>query len=104
MLQLALTLVLYLILVIPIGKYLYHVAAGKRTFADPVFDRVDRCIYKISGIDCNQGMNWKHYALALIGTNGVMIAIGYLILRIQRIPMASAVWNPRCHSIPLSAS
>lgn len=90
MLQLALTLVLYLILVIPIGKYLYHVAAGKRTFADPVFDRVDRCIYKISGIDCNQGMNWKHYALALIGTNGVMIAIGYLILRIQSI----ALFNP----------
>lgn len=90
MLQLALTLVLYLILVIPIGKYLYHVAAGKRTFADPVFDRVDRCIYKISGIDCSQGMNWKHYALALIGTNGVMIAIGYLILRIQSI----ALFNP----------
>ena len=90
MLQLALTLLIYLILVIPIGRYLYRVAAGKRTFADPVFDRVDGCIYKVSGVDGKQGMDWKHYALALIGTNGVMIAIGYLILRIQSI----ALFNP----------
>ena len=44
MLQLALTLLIYLILVISIGRYLYRVAAGKRTFADPVFDRVDGVI------------------------------------------------------------
>ena len=31
-------------------------------------------------------MNWKQYALALVGTNGVMVAIGYLILRIQSLP------------------
>lgn len=37
MLQLVLTLIIYLILVIPVGRYLYHIAAGKHTFADPVF-------------------------------------------------------------------
>ena len=87
MLQLVLTLVIYLILVIPVGRYLYHIAAGKHTFADPVFDRVDGVIYKLGGVDPRKGMNWKQYALALIGTNGVMIAIGYLILRIQSIPL-----------------
>ena len=87
MLQLVLTLVIYLILVIPVGRYLYHIAAGKRTFADPVFNRVDGAIYKIGGIDPLRGMNWKQYAAALIGTNIVMIAIGYLILRIQSIPL-----------------
>ena len=87
MLQLVLTLVIYLILVIPAGRYLYHIAAGKHTFADPVFDRVDGAIYKIGGIDPLRGMNWKQYAAALIGTNIVMIAIGYLILRIQSIPL-----------------
>lgn len=87
MLQLVLTLVIYLILVIPAGRYLYHIAAGKHTFADPVFDRVDGAIYKIGGIDPLRGMNWKQYASALVGTNAVMIAIGYLILRIQSIPL-----------------
>ena len=87
MIQLVLTLILYLILVIPVGRYLYHIAAEKRTFADPLFDRVDGAIYKLSGIEPHKGMNWKQYAMALIGTNAVMTAIGYILLRIQSIPL-----------------
>ena len=87
MLQLVLTLILYLILVIPVGRYLYHIAAGKHTCVDPVLDRVDGAIYKLGGVDPRKGMNWKQYAMALIGTNAVMIAIGYIILRIQSIPL-----------------
>lgn len=87
MLQLVLTLIIYLILVIPVGRYLYHIAAGKHTFADPVFDRVDGAIYKLGGVDPHKGMNWKQYAAALIGTNAVMIAIGYILLRVQSIPL-----------------
>ena len=76
MLQLVLTIILYLIMVIPVGIYLYHIAAGKHTFADPVFDRVDRVIYKIGGVHPEKGMN-----------NAVMILLGYIILRIQSIPL-----------------
>ena len=50
-----------------------------------MFDRVDGAIYKISGVDPDKEMNWKRYVLALIGTNGVMIGVGYLILRIQSL-------------------
>ena len=87
MMQLVLTAIIYLILVIPVGRYLYHIAADKHTFADPLFDRVDGVIYKIGGVDPQKEMNWKQYALALVGTNAAMIAIGYLILRIQSIPL-----------------
>ena len=85
MLQLALTILIYLIIVIPVGIYVYHIAAGKHTFADPVFNRIDGAIYKVSGINPQKGMNWKVYAIALLGTNAVMVLIGYLILRIQSI-------------------
>ena len=91
MLQLVLTLVIYLILVIPVGRYLYHIAAGKHTFADPVFDRIDGLIYKAGGVDPHRGMNWRQYALALLGANAVMIAIGYLILRIQSIGIFNTI-------------
>ena len=90
MLQLVLTILIYLILVIPVGTYLYHIAAGKHTFADPVFNRVDGVIYKISGINPQKGMNWKNYALALLGTNAVMMLMGYIVLRIQSI----SLFNP----------
>ena len=77
MLQLVLTLVIYLILVIPVGRYLYHIAAGKHTFADPVFDRIDGLIYKAGGVDPHRGMNWRQYALALLGANaGIGISLG----------------------------
>ena len=87
MLQLAVTIIIYLILVIPVGRYMYHIAAEKHTFGDPLFDRVDGVIYRLGGVNPRKGMNWKQYALTLVGTNGVMIAIGYLILRIQRLPL-----------------
>ena len=90
MLQLVLTILIYVIMVIPVGIYLYHIAAGKHTFADPVFNRVDGVIYKISGINSQNGMNWKKYAFALLGTNAVMILLGYIILRIQSLP----IFNP----------
>ena len=87
MLQIILTIILYLIMVVPVGTYVYHIAAGKHTFADPVFDRVDGVIFKISGVDPASGMNWKRYAAALVGTNAMMILMGYIVLRIQSIPL-----------------
>ena len=87
MVQLILTILIYLIMVIPVGIYVYHIAAGKHTFADPVFDHVDNVIYKVSGIKKDKVMNWKTYAIALFSTKGVMILLGYIILRIQSIPL-----------------
>mgnify|MGYP000407478921 FL=1 len=82
MLQIMAALVIYMVLVIPMGTYLYHITTGRKTFADPVFDRIDNGIYRICKID-RQGMNWKQYALSLLTTNAVMIFAGYLILRLQ---------------------
>ncbi|SCJ11483.1 potassium-transporting ATPase subunit A [uncultured Clostridium sp.] len=90
MVQLVLTILIYLMMVIPVGIYVYHIAAGKHTFADPVFDRFDGLIYRISGINPQKGMNWKKYAVSLLVTNAVMILLGYIILRIQSI----GLFNP----------
>lgn len=90
MLQVILTIFIYLIMVIPVGIYVYHVAAGKHTFADPVLNRVDGAIYKICGIAPQNSMNWKKYAVSLVATNGVMMLLGYLVLRIQSI----GLFNP----------
>lgn len=82
MLQIVVTLAIYMALVIPVGIYMYHIAAKKKTFADPVFNRVDNGIYKLCRIN-REGMNWKQYALHLLMTNAVMVFVGYLILRLQ---------------------
>ena len=79
MLQIILTLAIFLI---PMGKYMYHIATEQKTFADKVFDSVDRLIYKVCGIK-GENMGWKTYALTLLTANAVMVFVGYLILRLQ---------------------
>ena len=63
--ELLLTIIIFLVLVIPVGTYLYHITAWKKTFADPVMNRVDGVIYKISGVDPKKGMTWWQYAIAV---------------------------------------
>ena len=87
MLQLIVTLLIYLVMVIPAGAYLYHIMAGKHTAGDPVFDRIDGVIYKISGIHKEKQMDWKQYAAALLLTNGAMMLLSYLVLRLQHFLM-----------------
>lgn len=82
MLQIAITLALFVILVIPVGKYVFHVADMKKTFADPVFDKVDNFLLKMMRVDTSS-MNWKKYAVTFLMVNAVMIFIGYLVLRLQ---------------------
>ncbi|RHQ97942.1 potassium-transporting ATPase subunit KdpA [Peptoclostridium sp. AF21-18] len=89
MLQNILFLIVFMILVVPMGKYLYQVANCEKAFGDRIFNKVDNTIYKIFKID-KEEMNWKQYVLALIITNAVMIFAGYLILRIQGI----GLFNP----------
>lgn len=84
MLQIILTLAIFLILVIPMGKYMYHIATEQKTFADKVFDPVDRLIYRVCGIK-GENMGWKTYALTLLTANAVMVFVGYLILRLQNV-------------------
>ncbi len=82
MLQIIFILVLFVMLVIPMGGYMYHIAVNQKTFADAVFCPIDKTIFKICGIR-GEDMSWKKYAMSLLMSNGVMVFAGYLILRLQ---------------------
>ncbi|EGG87193.1 K+-transporting ATPase [Lachnospiraceae bacterium 9_1_43BFAA] len=88
MLQIIITLAIYIALVIPVGNYMYHVATNRKTFADSVFNRIDRMMYKVCRIK-GEGMTWKQYAISLLMTNAVMVFAGYFILRVQGILQAN---------------
>lgn len=81
-LQILITLALIMLLVIPMGKYIYKVATGEKSFVDPVIDKIDNFIYKAAGIK-REEMNWKQYAGALLLTNLVMALSAYAVFRIQ---------------------
>ena len=83
MFQLLVTILIYLLLVIPVGSYMYRILTDKPTLGSTFFDKVDGFIYRVCGVNPQQGMTWKQYALALLVTNGVMLGLTYLVLRFQ---------------------
>ena len=84
-LQICITLLLLFLLSIPLGKYIYKIISGEKSFVDPVMNRIDSFIYKISGIKKDQGMDWKQYSIALVLTNLIMAIILYVVLRVQNL-------------------
>ncbi|AAK81603.1 K+-transporting ATPase ATPase A chain [Clostridium acetobutylicum] len=89
-LQIAIILIVFVLLCIPIGRYMYKVSEHKKTLLDPVLDKIDGFIYKLSGIQKEEEMNWKQYIFALLMCNAVPAIIGYIILRIQAV----GIFNP----------
>ncbi|OOM70452.1 potassium-transporting ATPase A chain [Clostridium puniceum] len=82
-LQIIMSLLLFMIIIIPLGKYLYNVSTNQRMIGDKFFNIVDNFIYKVCRINKEEEMNWKEYVFSIIAVNAVMIFIGYIILRTQ---------------------
>ena len=82
-LQIVITLLLFMIIVVPLGKYIYKVSTSQKVFGDKVFNPIDNFIYKVCKINKDEEMNWKEYVFSIIAVNAVMVFIGYIILRLQ---------------------
>ncbi len=80
--QIIIPLALLAALVIPTGKYIHKVITGEKSFIDPIFNKIDGLIYKLTGVKRSE-MDWKQYVVSLIVTNLVMALLVYLLFRIQ---------------------
>jgi K+-transporting ATPase A subunit len=83
-LQIGLVLLIVFLLGIPVGRYLAAIVMDRKTWFDPVFDRIDNAIYLlISRKATRQPMNWKSYTFHMLATNSFMGVLIYLILVFQ---------------------
>src|SRR4029077_148059 len=82
--QIAIVLAIILLLVRPMGSYMYRVFTGKATFLDRILDPVDRFIYRVAGIDPTSQQTWWPYARAMLVTNAIMFVILFIILETQQ--------------------
>ncbi|PWW04805.1 K+-transporting ATPase ATPase A chain [Paenibacillus cellulosilyticus] len=83
--QIAVVLVVLVLLVKPLGTYVYNVFSNEPNRTDRIFGPVERWIYRLIGLRNREGMTWKKYAITLLLTNAALAFISYLILRIQSI-------------------
>jgi potassium-transporting ATPase potassium-binding subunit len=90
-LQFAIYSLVLLATVRPVGAYMARVLEGERTWLDPILRPVERLIYKLSGVNATEEMNWREYAFAMLGFSAITLLITYGIERLQ----AHLPYNPQ---------
>ena len=81
-LQLVFYMVVLLALAKPLGAYMANVYAG-RSVANRVFGPVERFLYRLLGVQQDDEMNWKAYALAFMLFNVLGLLVVYALQRLQ---------------------
>ncbi|WP_138752616.1 potassium-transporting ATPase subunit KdpA [Paenibacillus sinopodophylli] len=81
--QMLVVLTVLVLLVKPLGTYVYHVFSNEQNRLDRVFGGSERFILKLIGVHKREGMGWKQYALSFMATNLILVAFSYVILRLQ---------------------
>lgn len=82
-LSIGVTLLLVLLLARPAGLYLAKVFNYEPSGLDKWFGWIEKPIFALGGIRRDH-QSWKQYALSVVLSNLVMIALVYLIFRVQR--------------------
>ena len=89
-LQYVLYLLILVLLAVPLGKYMYHVMTGERTFLSPLLRPVEKGLCKLMRVDPTQEMTWKQYALAAV----MFSAFGFLFLFLLNLFQGVLPLNP----------
>jgi K+-transporting ATPase ATPase A chain len=72
------------VLAIPFGKYIATVYGGEKTILDPVFNPLEKIIYRFIGIDPTEKMNWKQHLKTLLTINIIWFPLTMFILMNQK--------------------
>lgn len=81
------TFLITLLLAYPLGRYVARVYAGQKTITD-FMAPLERLLYRISGIDPLQPMNWKQFLKAMLTINMLWLVYAMFMLIFQgRLPL-----------------
>jgi potassium-transporting ATPase potassium-binding subunit len=83
--QIAFFFIVLILLVKPLGLYMAHVYEGESTILSRPLRPVEQLIYRLLGINPDDEMDWKTYAIALLIFSLVCFLALYLLLRLQAV-------------------
>ncbi|WP_421916326.1 potassium-transporting ATPase subunit KdpA [Mesorhizobium sp.] len=72
-----------ILLVKPLGGYMYRVFNGERTLLSPVFGPLERGLYRICGTSDREEQHWTTYAVAMLLFNLAGFLLLYVLPRVQ---------------------
>jgi potassium-transporting ATPase potassium-binding subunit len=82
-LQFAFYLLVLIGLAKPLGSYMARVYQGELTFLTPILGPVENLIYRLSGVDADDEMDWKTYAVAVLVFSFIGMVVVILLQRLQ---------------------
>ena len=78
---------LTLVIAYPLGKYIAKVFAGEKTFLDFI-SPLEKWIYRLSGINPKESMNWKQFLKAMLTINLLWLVYAFFLLIYQdKLPL-----------------
>ena len=77
-----LSFLITVLLAYPLGRYIAKVFSGERTVLD-FMKPLERLIYRISGINPTQGMDWKQFLKAMLTINMLWVVYAFFMFLFQ---------------------
>jgi K+-transporting ATPase ATPase A chain len=74
-----------------LGRFMYKVYSGQKTWLHPFLLPIERLIYRLSGIDPNEEMSWQKYFFAVLMFN----VVGLMSLWVLQMTQAWLPANPQ---------
>ena len=68
-----------------VGRYMFLVFTGGRTFLDPILVPVERLVLRLTGVDPSQQQDWRSYSTSLLVPNLVMWLATFAIVSLQNV-------------------
>src|SRR5262245_54648837 len=69
---------------VPLGRYMFHVFTGRRTFLDPLLVPVERAVLRLAGARVDEEQDWKQYSRSLLVSNVAMWLATWTIVTLQQ--------------------
>lgn len=83
-LQIVIVIGVLMLIAQPLGNYVFHVFSNAPNRTDRLFGWAEKPIFALVGLKVRAGMSWKRYAISFVAINFVLVAISYVLLRVQR--------------------
>lgn len=83
LLQEAAYLILLAVLSVPLGIYMYKAMSGEKVFLSRLLSPVENCFYRLMGIQKEEGMNGRKYAVSVLLFSLAGFGFLFLLLMLQ---------------------
>ncbi|HUJ09809.1 MAG TPA: potassium-transporting ATPase subunit KdpA [Verrucomicrobiae bacterium] len=75
----------------PLGKFMWRVFTGERTFLHPMLLPVEKSIYRLCRVDPGEEMSWVRYLMAMV----IFTCVGFAVLMLMFMTQQWLPFNPQ---------